>query len=71
MQHLIENGVSPFIHYPVPPHLQEAYKDLGYSKGDFPIAEEIAETCLSIPLYPGLSNEEIEHIIYTIKSFFA
>jgi dTDP-4-amino-4,6-dideoxygalactose transaminase len=70
MQHLIDNGVSPFIHYPVPPHLQEAYQELGYSKGDFPLAEEIAETCLSIPLYPGLTDEQIDHIIYSVKSFF-
>lgn len=70
MKHLIDNGVSPFIHYPLPPHLQEAYKELGYSKGDFPIAEEIAETCLSIPLYPGLTESETDYIIKTIKSFF-
>lgn len=70
MQHLIENGVNSFIHYPLPPHLQEAYKELGYSKGDFPIAEEIADTCLSIPLYPGLTSEETDHIIASIKSFF-
>jgi dTDP-4-amino-4,6-dideoxygalactose transaminase len=70
MQHLIYNGVSPFIHYPLPPHLQEAYHDLGYSKGDFPLAEEIAETCLSIPLYPGITSKETDHIIYVIKSFF-
>jgi dTDP-4-amino-4,6-dideoxygalactose transaminase len=70
MKHLIEKGVNPFIHYPVPPHLQEAYKDLGYSKGDFPIAEEIAETCLSIPLYPGLTELETTHIVNSVKSFF-
>jgi dTDP-4-amino-4,6-dideoxygalactose transaminase len=70
MKHLVDNGVSPFIHYPLPPHLQEAYNELGYAKGDFPLAEEIAETCLSIPLYPGLTDEQIDHIIYSVKSFF-
>jgi dTDP-4-amino-4,6-dideoxygalactose transaminase len=70
MKHLVDNGVSPFIHYPLPPHLQEAYNELGYAKGDFPLAEEIAETCLSLPLYPGLTDEQIDHIIYSVKSFF-
>lgn len=70
MQHLLDDGISPFIHYPLPPHLQEAYKELGYSKGDFPLAEEIANTCLSIPLYPGLSENEIYRIVESIKLFF-
>lgn len=70
MQHLLEHGVSPFIHYPLPPHLQNAYKELGYKRGDFPLAEEIAETCLSIPLYPGLTEIQTTHIVNSIKSFF-
>lgn len=70
MTHLQNNGVSPFIHYPLPPHLQDAYKELGYIKGDFPLAEEIANTCLSIPLYPGLKDDEVQHIINSVKSFF-
>ena len=44
------------IHYPVPPHLQKEYKHLGYKEGDFPIAEEIPRTCLSLPVWPGLTN---------------
>lgn len=70
MQHLFDNGISSIIHYPLPPHLQDAYKDLGYKKGDFPLAEEIAETCLSIPLYPGLTDIQTNYIINSIKSFF-
>lgn len=70
MQHLQDAGVSTFIHYPLPPHLQEAYKEFEYKTGDFPLTEEIANTCLSIPLYPGLKDDEIEHIIQSIKSFF-
>ena len=62
-------GIGTIIHYPVPPHLQNAYKDLGLKKGDFPIAELIAETCLSIPLYPGLQDSEINYIIDTIRNF--
>ena len=47
-------GIQTMIHYPVPPHLQKAYKQLGFKKGDFPIAEEIAKTCLSLPVWPGM-----------------
>ncbi|MBI3519562.1 MAG: DegT/DnrJ/EryC1/StrS family aminotransferase [Bacteroidetes bacterium] len=68
--YLTEKGIGTVIHYPLPPHLQEAFSDLGYKKGDFPIAEEIAETCLSLPLYPGLTEEEIDFICLTITSFF-
>jgi dTDP-4-amino-4,6-dideoxygalactose transaminase len=60
------NGIGCLIHYPVPPHLQEAYTDLGFRKGDFPIAEEIAATCLSLPLYPGLTEEQVEHVAEVI-----
>jgi dTDP-4-amino-4,6-dideoxygalactose transaminase len=51
---LKQKGIQTMIHYPVPPHLQKAYKNLGYKKGDFPIAEEIANTCLSLPIWPGM-----------------
>jgi dTDP-4-amino-4,6-dideoxygalactose transaminase len=69
-KHLTESGVGTMIHYPVPPHLQEAYKELNYQKGDFPIAEMIAETALSLPLFPGITELEIEHVCNAIKSFF-
>jgi dTDP-4-amino-4,6-dideoxygalactose transaminase len=52
-------GIQTMIHYPVPPHLQKAYKHLGYKKGDFPIAEEIANTCLSLPIWPGMEKSNI------------
>ncbi len=63
---LKEKGIATLIHYPVPPHLQNAYKYLGFKKGDFPIAEEIAETVLSLPLWPGLTEEMIVQIVATI-----
>ncbi|MCB9246939.1 MAG: DegT/DnrJ/EryC1/StrS family aminotransferase [Flavobacteriales bacterium] len=69
-EHLEKNGIGTLIHYPIPPHLQEAYKDLGYKKGDFPIAEQLADTCLSLPIYPGLTQNDIEIIAKFIKSFF-
>lgn len=62
-------GIGTNKHYPIPIHLQECYKDLGYKKGDFPIAEEISETELSIPMYYGLADEEIEYVIDTINDF--
>lgn len=69
-EYLRENGIETVIHYPIPPHLQECYKDLGYKKGDFPIAEEIADTVLSLPFYPGLTKDMVEYICYQCKQFF-
>ena len=68
-EHLRQNGIGTLIHYPVPPHLQKAYKNLGYKRGDYPIAEEIAATCLSLPLFPGLSQKEVFFVAGTIKKF--
>jgi dTDP-4-amino-4,6-dideoxygalactose transaminase len=59
---LSDKGVQTMIHYPVPPHLQKAYKHLGHKKGDFPIAEEIARTCLSLPVWPGMLKDMINVI---------
>ena len=67
--YLTEKGIGTVIHYPVPPHLQEAYIDLGFKKGDFPIAAEIAETCLSLPIYPGLTESNIQTVVDAIKDF--
>ncbi|QEC69089.1 DegT/DnrJ/EryC1/StrS family aminotransferase [Panacibacter ginsenosidivorans] len=68
-QYLNSKGIGTMIHYPVPPHLQNAYKHLGYSKGAFPIAEAIAESCLSLPIYPGIEEEEIAFVCDSIKEF--
>jgi len=69
-EHLAKNGVGTLIHYPVPPHLQEAYTGLGYKKGDFPLAEEIAATCLSLPMWPGMKQEQVEFIKSVFLSYF-
>lgn len=61
-QELTAKGVQTMIHYPVPPHLQKAYKHLGFKEGDFPIAEEIARTCLSLPVWPGMVRMDVERI---------
>lgn len=68
--HLNENGIGTLIHYPVPPHLQEAYADLGFKKGDFPIAEEIASTCVSLPLWPGMQSSQVTYVADHIKAFY-
>jgi dTDP-4-amino-4,6-dideoxygalactose transaminase len=63
LQHeLAEKGIQTMIHYPVPPHLQKAYKHLGLKEGDFPIAEEIARTCLSMPVWPGMLKSDLDKI---------
>ena len=66
---LTKNGIGTLIHYPIPPHLQEAYAVLGFKKGDFPIAEEIADTCLSLPMWPGMVATEIQIVTESIKQF--
>ncbi len=69
-QHLTQCGVQTLIHYPVPPHLQLAYQTLGMSKGQYPVAEQYAQQVLSLPIGPQLSDEEVEHTINAVKSFF-
>lgn len=66
---LEEAGVHTQIYYPVPIHLQKAYGSLGYRRGDFPAAEELAETGLSIPLYPGMTEEQIGYVIDRVNAF--
>ena len=68
-EYLRSKEIETIIHYPIPPHLSEAYKHLGYKKGDFPIAETYAETVLSLPLYIGMTDEEQEYIINTVNRF--
>ena len=70
LEHYLSNaGIGTNKHYPIPMHLQECYKDLGFKRGDFPIAEEISRTELSIPMYYGMTEEEISYVIDTINGF--
>lgn len=69
-KYLNESGISTNKHYPIPIHLQECYKNLGHKEGDFPIAEEISRTELSIPMYYGMTEEEIDAVIYEINMFY-
>jgi dTDP-4-amino-4,6-dideoxygalactose transaminase len=59
---LRERGIQTGLHYPIPVHLQPAYRKLGLKKGSFPVAELLAERCLSLPMFPELSDEQIEYI---------
>jgi len=68
-QYLQKNGVATGLHYPIPLHLQEAYKDLGYKKGDFSMAEEAARSILSLPMYPELTERQIRYVCDKIKAF--
>jgi UDP-4-amino-4,6-dideoxy-N-acetyl-beta-L-altrosamine transaminase len=67
--YLSEKGVFTQIHY-IPIHLQPFYKKMGWSRGDFPIAESYYQHCLSLPMFPSLSDEEQEYVIQQIKNYF-
>lgn len=65
-----EQGVSTGLHYPVPLHLQECFKHLGYKKGDFPVTEELAESGISLPMFPELNDEQINYVADKVKEFY-
>lgn len=68
-KYLNDAGIGTNKHYPIPIHLQECYKDLGYKRGDFPVAEEISKTELSLPMYYGMTDEEINYVINCLNRF--
>jgi dTDP-3-amino-3,4,6-trideoxy-alpha-D-glucose transaminase len=67
MKSLEKAGVGALIHYPIPPHLQEAYADLGLPKGTFPLAETLAETVLSLPMGPHVKQESVDEVAKVIR----
>lgn len=67
--YLDEREIGTIIHYPIPPHLAEAYRHLGFKEGDFPMTERLAKEVLSIPMYNGMTEEEQTYIIDTINGF--
>ena len=68
--YLESKGIGTMIHYPIPPHLQKAYESLGHKKGDFPIAEELAETSLSLPVWPGMNYDQVRQVASQISNYF-
>lgn len=68
MKYLADNDIACGIHYPVPMHLQPACKELGYSKGDFPISEETSQRILSIPIFPEITKEQQDYVIEKLLS---
>ena len=68
-KHLSDAGIGTGIHYPIPLHLQNAYKHLGYHEGDFPVCEEAAPRILSLPMFPGLTREQQERISRQVLDF--
>jgi dTDP-4-amino-4,6-dideoxygalactose transaminase len=67
--HLTAKGVGTLIHYPVPPHRQQAYRTLHLPAGTLPIAEELANTSLSLPLWPGMTEEQVAIVAAAVKCF--
>ena len=68
-KYLLDKGIKSLIHYPIPPHLQECYARLGYGKGSFPISEAYAQNELSLPIYVGMPDEDVEAVIDAVNSF--
>jgi dTDP-4-amino-4,6-dideoxygalactose transaminase len=67
---LTEQGIGSLIHYPVPPHLQECYKFLGYRNGSLPIAEKLSNEVLSLPLYIGMTLSEVKYVTDAVREFY-
>jgi len=67
LEGLQKEGIGALIHYPIPLHLQQAYKELKHKKGDFPISEKVAGEILSLPMYPHMKKEQVEFVCTTLK----
>lgn len=68
---LTENEIGTEIYYPVPFHMQECFAYLGYKKGDFPVSELCAKDSIALPIYPELTNEQIDFTVQTIHKFIS
>ncbi len=69
-KHLFENGIETNIYYPLPLHLQVIYKNLNYTRGNFPITEKVCDGILALPIYPELGISEIEYVVDKVKEFY-
>lgn len=68
-EHLGKRGITTLIHYPIPPHLSAAYKDSGFQLGAFPVAEQLAASCLSLPIGPHMSDEQVTAVVSAVLEF--
>lgn len=71
LKHLHANGVGAGVHYPIPVHLQPAYAPLGHHRGDLPATEAFTDECLSLPIYPELTDEQLERVVAEVTSYFS
>jgi dTDP-4-amino-4,6-dideoxygalactose transaminase len=69
-RYLADNGINTGLHYPIPLHLQSAYRRAGLTNGNYPITEKVASEILSLPMFPQLTTEQIEYIVNKIKAFY-
>ena len=69
IKHMLDNGIKTDIHYPIPPHLSKSYEKLGYQVGDFPITEYFANHVVDLPIFNGMTDEEIELVIEAVNSY--
>jgi dTDP-4-amino-4,6-dideoxygalactose transaminase len=70
LAYLQEQGIAAGIHYPIPLHLQPAFRHLGYKAGDFPMSEDLGRECLSLPLFPELTEDEVRTVAQAVRTFF-
>jgi dTDP-3-amino-3,4,6-trideoxy-alpha-D-glucose transaminase len=68
--HLKKSDIGTQVHYPIPPHLSRAYRDAGWKRGDFPIAEQLADEVLSLPIGPHVTTEQVDYVCGAIRSFY-
>ena len=69
--HLTADGIGTQIHYPTPPHVSNAYRDAGWKRGAFPLAEKFAGEVLSLPISPHHTTEQIDRVCESVREFFA
>ena len=69
-KYLIKNNIDAKVHYPIPVHLQKAARYLKYKRGDFPIAEKLANTSLSLPVHEFIDERHVKHMANTINKFY-
>ena len=67
---LADRGIQTGIHYPIPLHLQPAFRQLGHKKGEFPVAERVADEILSLPIFPEMTEQQFEHVCQSVAAFF-